>query len=42
MEEGDLDAAAQALEKALVDTPADPLAKSWLAQVNLIRRASSD
>ena len=41
MEEGDLDAAAQALEKALADTPADPLAKSWLSQVNLIRRASS-
>ncbi len=41
MEEGDLDAAAQALEKALADTPGDPLAKSWLAQVNLIRRASS-
>jgi putative thioredoxin len=41
MEEGDLDAAARALEKALADTPADPLAKSWLAQVNLIRRASS-
>ena len=41
MEEGDLDAAAQALEKALADAPADPLAKSWLAQVNLIRRASS-
>ena len=41
MEEGDLDAAAQALEKALTDAPADALAKSWLAQVNLIRRASS-
>ena len=41
MEEGDLDAAAQALEKALADAPADALAKSWLAQVNLIRRASS-
>jgi putative thioredoxin len=41
MEDGDLDAAAQALEKALADAPADPLAKSWLAQVNLIRRASS-
>jgi putative thioredoxin len=41
MEEGDLDAAAQALEKALADVPGDPLAKSWLAQVNLIRRASS-
>jgi putative thioredoxin len=41
MEEGDLDAAARALEKALADIPADPLAKSWLSQVNLIRRASS-
>ncbi len=41
MEDGDLDAAAAALEKALADAPADPLAKSWLGQVNLIRRASS-
>jgi putative thioredoxin len=41
METGDLDAAARALEKALVDAPADPLAKSWLAQVNLMRRVSS-
>jgi len=41
MEEGDLDAAAGALEKALADVPADSLAKSWLAQVNLMRRASS-
>jgi putative thioredoxin len=41
MESGDLDAAARALEKALADSPADALAKSWLAQVNLIRRASS-
>src|ERR1700689_3585090 len=40
MESGDLDAAAGALEKALVDAPADPLAKSWLAQVNLMRRVS--
>ncbi len=32
--------AARALEKALVDAPADPLAKSWLAQVNLMRRVS--
>jgi len=40
MEEGDLDAAAKALEKALADTPADSLAKSWLAQVNLMRRVS--
>jgi putative thioredoxin len=41
METGDLDAAARALEKALVDAPSDPLAKSWLAQVNLMRRVSS-
>jgi putative thioredoxin len=41
MESGDLDAAARALEKALADVPADPLAKSWLAQVNLMRRVSS-
>ena len=41
MESGDLDAAAQALEKALDDMPADPLAKSWLAQVNLMRRVSA-
>jgi putative thioredoxin len=41
METGDLDAAARALEKALTDTPADPLAKSWLAQVNLMRRVSA-
>jgi len=42
MEEGDLDAAARALEKALADAPADSLAKSWLAQVNLMRRVSAD
>jgi putative thioredoxin len=42
MEDGDLDAAARALEKALADVPADALAKSWLAQVNLMRRVSSD
>src|ERR1700728_164797 len=41
METGDLDAAAGALEKALADAPADPLAKSWLSQVNLTRRVSS-
>ncbi len=41
MENGDLDAAARALEKALGDVPSDPLAKSWLAQVNLMRRVSS-
>jgi putative thioredoxin len=41
METGDLDSAARALEKALADAPADPLAKGWLAQVNLMRRVSS-
>jgi putative thioredoxin len=41
MESGDLEAAARALEKALADTPADSLAKSWLAQVNLMRRVSA-
>jgi putative thioredoxin len=41
MESGDLDAAAKALEKALAEAPADALAKSWLAQVNLMRRVSS-
>ncbi len=41
METGDLDAAARALEKALADLPGDSLAKSWLAQVNLMRRVSS-
>jgi putative thioredoxin len=41
MESGDLDGAARALEKALVDAPGDPLAKGWLAQVNLMRRVSS-
>ena len=41
METGDLDGAARALEKALTDVPADPLAKGWLAQVNLMRRVSS-
>jgi len=42
METGDLDAAAKALEKALADVPSDALAKNWLAQVNLMRRVSSD
>ncbi len=41
MERGDLDTAASALEKALSENPADPIAKSWLAQVNLIRRVDS-
>jgi putative thioredoxin len=41
METGDFDAAAAALEKAIADGPPDPLAKSWLAQVNLMRRVSA-
>jgi putative thioredoxin len=41
MEAGDLDGAAAALEKAIADGPPDPLAKSWLAQVNLMRRVSA-
>jgi putative thioredoxin len=41
MERGDMDAAASVLEKALAETPSDPVAKSWLAQVNLIRRVGT-
>ena len=41
MERGDMEAAAGVLEKALAETPADPILKSWLAQVNLIKRVSS-
>ena len=41
MESGDLDTAARVLEKALAEAPADALAKSLLAQVNLMRRVSS-
>ena len=41
MERGDLDRAASVLEKALAETPADPVAKSFLAQVNLLRRVTS-
>jgi putative thioredoxin len=40
MERGDMEAAASVLEKALAETPADPILKSWLAQVNLIKRVS--
>jgi putative thioredoxin len=40
MEEGDLDNAAAILEKALSDVPGDAVAKSWLTQVNLMRRVS--
>src|SRR5215475_9709110 len=41
MERGDMDAAAIVLEKGLAETPADPVLKSWLAQVNLIRRVNA-
>jgi thioredoxin len=41
MERGDLDGAAQAFEQQLKDSPADPVAMTGLAQVNLIRRVSS-
>ncbi len=41
MERGDLDAAAQAFEQELAASPDDPVAKTGLAQVNLIRRVSS-
>jgi putative thioredoxin len=41
MERGDLDAAAKAFESELAASPGDPVAKSGLAQVNLIRRVSS-
>jgi putative thioredoxin len=41
MEAGDMDTAASVLEKALAETPADPILKSWLAQVNLIKRVSA-
>ena len=41
MERGDMDAAASCLEKGLAETPADPVLKSWLAQVNLIRRVNT-
>jgi thioredoxin len=41
MERGDLDGAARAFEQELKESPADPVAKTGLAQVNLIRRVSS-
>jgi thioredoxin len=41
MERGDLDAAAKAFEDQLAASPSDPVAKTGLAQVNLIRRVSS-
>ncbi len=41
MERGDLDGAAKAFEQELAANPADPVAKTGLAQVNLIRRVSA-
>jgi len=40
MENGEFDTAAALLEKTLAEVPADGLAKSWLAQVNVMRRVS--
>jgi putative thioredoxin len=41
MERGDLDAAARAFETQIAAAPDDAIAKTGLAQVNLIRRVSS-
>src|SRR6266496_2281786 len=41
LERGDLDGATRAFEQELAANPADPVAKTGLAQVNLIRRVSS-
>jgi len=41
MERGDLDGAAKAFEQELEANPADPVAKTGLAQVDLIRRVTS-
>jgi thioredoxin len=41
MERGDLDGAATAFEQELAANPSDPVAKTGLAQVNLIRRVTS-
>jgi putative thioredoxin len=38
MESGDMDTATSVIEKALAETPGDPLLKSWLAQANLLKR----
>jgi putative thioredoxin len=40
MENGEFDTAAALLEKAVAEAPADALAKSWLAQVKVMRRVS--
>jgi putative thioredoxin len=41
MDSGDLDGAAAALEQVLEQTPGHPVARAWLAQVELFRRVSS-
>ena len=38
MESGDMDTATSVIEKALAETPGDPVLKSWLAQASLIKR----
>ena len=41
MDSGDLDTAATTLEQVLADAPGHPVAKAWLAQVDLMRRVGS-
>lgn len=41
MDSGDLNGAANALEQVLDNTPGHPVAKAWLAQVDLMRRVNS-
>ncbi len=41
MDSGDLNGAANALEQILADSPGHPVAKAWLAQVELMRRVNS-
>jgi len=41
MDAGDLDTAATTLEQVLADSPGHPVAKAWLAQVDLLRRVDS-
>ncbi len=41
MDSGDLDGAAAALEQVLAEAPGHPVARAWLAQVDLFRRVSS-